>query len=276
MTDMSERRRFPRYPCKGAAELFQNGQLAGMGKRLRYRPLRLLPRNALRRCPLAPRASFAFPLQAFPWNISAKVVCSTPLVGMGMEFLAVSQEQEQVIAQIIAEVTGVPAPGSAGRQMPATGQCDHSNNERSRSRHLREDVEAYQRKRRPNQRRAGENGEKSIDCRCPYFAYCLTRQISILLISHESSRRRRLKPVPNHAAAPAGAMGLRSRAGCQWLRCPAHSRKRRPAATGSVGLPDAGAERIRTLPANSLAPTTPRLHHSVESGRSAKQRAQGI
>lgn len=109
MTDMSERRRFPRYPCKGAAELFQNGHLAEWGNI-----------SDIGRCgcyieilspmPVGSEVELRLSIAGIPLNIFAKVVCSTRLVGMGMEFLAVSQEQEQVIAQIIAEVTGVTAP----------------------------------------------------------------------------------------------------------------------------------------------------------------------
>ena len=109
MTDMSERRRAQRYPCKGAGELLQNGHLVEWGNI-----------SDIGHCgcylempsPMAvgSESELRLSIAGIPLNIFAKVVCSTPLVGMGMEFLAVSQEQEQVIAQIIAKITGVICP----------------------------------------------------------------------------------------------------------------------------------------------------------------------
>ena len=121
MGDMSERRRFPRYPCRGAAEIYQNGQLAewgtvsDIGRCGCYlellSPLLLGTEVELR----------LFVVGVF-LVIHAKIVCTTPLVGMGMEFLAASREQENLLAQILGKVTAgnlSPAPQPAERPQPA-------------------------------------------------------------------------------------------------------------------------------------------------------------
>jgi hypothetical protein len=110
MGDMSERRRFPRYPCKGSAEIYQNGQLAEWGIV-----------SDIGRCgcyietlsPLLVGTEVELRLSVVGvfLMIHAKIVCATPLVGMGMEFLAASREQENLLAQILGIVTsGNPAP----------------------------------------------------------------------------------------------------------------------------------------------------------------------
>ncbi|MGC2479631.1 MAG: hypothetical protein WA423_07425, partial [Candidatus Sulfotelmatobacter sp.] len=44
-------------------------------------------------------------------DINARTVSATPIGGMGMEFIAVSQEQENTVAQILAKVIAVgPSP----------------------------------------------------------------------------------------------------------------------------------------------------------------------
>jgi hypothetical protein len=40
-------------------------------------------------------------------DINAMTVSATPMVGMGMEFIAVAQEQENTLAQILAKVIAV-------------------------------------------------------------------------------------------------------------------------------------------------------------------------
>lgn len=110
MAEMSERRRFPRYQCKGTAGIFQGGKLlewvtvsdiGGCGCYLEM----LVPLTV--GTEVAIRLSVADILL----DIRAKVACSTPLVGMGVEFMDATREQENLLAQMIQKVTGVtPAP----------------------------------------------------------------------------------------------------------------------------------------------------------------------
>jgi hypothetical protein len=119
MGDMSDRRRFPRYPCTGAAEIFQSGQLWG------WATVSDLSRcgcylETLAPLPLGAEVGLRLAVAGTILDINAKVVCATPLVGIGMEFLAASQEQENLIAQFIADVTGTNRSASASGDLPDT------------------------------------------------------------------------------------------------------------------------------------------------------------
>jgi PilZ domain-containing protein len=106
MGELPERRRFPRYPCTGAAEISQNGRILAWGTV-----------SDIGRCgcyieivsPLPPvtEVELRISMADILLDIQARVACATPLVGMGVEFMAASQEQERVIAQIIEKVAVV-------------------------------------------------------------------------------------------------------------------------------------------------------------------------
>ena len=123
MEEMPERRRFPRYPCKGEVEILQSGQtvewgtISDIGRCGCYlEMLRLSPLTAGSEVDL--RVSIA----GIFLNIRARVMCATAQVGMGMDFMAVSPEQEDLLAQIIAKVKPAdpsPALPAFDRPQPA-------------------------------------------------------------------------------------------------------------------------------------------------------------
>jgi hypothetical protein len=52
-------------------------------------------------------------------NIGAKVASNDPVIGMGMEFMAVSQEQESTLARILRGITAIDLPPAAQQVEPS-------------------------------------------------------------------------------------------------------------------------------------------------------------
>lgn len=105
-----ERRRFPRYPCMGDAELFQGGKSWGWGRV-----------NDISRCgcyietsyplPVGTLAQLRLTLAEITLDITANVVSTTPQVGMGMDFVVDSPERWDKLAQIVEKIAA-PEPSA--------------------------------------------------------------------------------------------------------------------------------------------------------------------
>lgn len=110
MQEMSERRRFTRYPCTGAVDIFQQAHPYGSGKVTVISRLGCYIETPN---PLEVDSLVQIRLNMLDivLEINARTVSSSPMVGMGMEFTAVSEEQESTVAQILAKVIAVgPSP----------------------------------------------------------------------------------------------------------------------------------------------------------------------
>jgi PilZ domain len=108
MGEMPERRRFPRYPFQGGAEIFQGGRSIGWGT---VSDLGLCGcyLELISPLPVGTEVDLRLSMAGFLFDMRAKVVCATPLVGMAMEFLSRSPEQVKTISQIVEKLTGAPA-----------------------------------------------------------------------------------------------------------------------------------------------------------------------
>jgi hypothetical protein len=101
-----DRRRFSRYPCSGAAEIIQSGKRWGWGT------LSDISRGGcyietMHPLPTGTEAELRLTIAGVSLDISADVVSSDPMFGMGMEFVMVHAEQWNKLPQIIEKVTGV-------------------------------------------------------------------------------------------------------------------------------------------------------------------------
>lgn len=117
MGENSERRRSPRYPCSGSAEILQDGRRWGWGKvsDISRGGCYIETANPL---PIgAAEAQLRLTISDVLVEMGAKAVSITPLVGMGMEFVTVSQEQESKLAKIVRSITG---------ESPTTQQVENS------------------------------------------------------------------------------------------------------------------------------------------------------
>ena len=105
MGENQERCRFPRYPCTGAAELFQSGERRGWGKCTDISRVGCYidTQNPL---PVGTEAQVRLTFERTLLDIGAKVIWATPQVGMGMCFMPGSPEADKKLAQIIEEATG--------------------------------------------------------------------------------------------------------------------------------------------------------------------------
>jgi hypothetical protein len=116
-----EHRRFPRYPCRGAAEILQSGRHSGQGTVSKISRGGCYIETA-RPLPLGTEVQLRLTVADIGLYIGAKVAC-TDLVGMGMEFMVVPPEQGNKLAQTIEKVTGTdfsPAVLQAERTQPNT------------------------------------------------------------------------------------------------------------------------------------------------------------
>jgi hypothetical protein len=103
-----ERRRFPRYPCKGAAEVL----VLQSGKSRRCGTVRDISSvgcyiETMYPLPTGAEAQLRFTIAGISMDIGANVVSSDPMVGMGMDFVVVPTEQGNKLPQIIAKVADV-------------------------------------------------------------------------------------------------------------------------------------------------------------------------
>jgi hypothetical protein len=101
-----ERRSFPRYSCAGAAEIFQNGSLWGWGtvNEVSYGGCYIEMANVL---PTGTEALFKLTIADAVVEINARVASNHPWTGMGVEFIAVTEEQENKLDVILRKVSGV-------------------------------------------------------------------------------------------------------------------------------------------------------------------------
>lgn len=96
-------RDYHRYPCEGAAEIFQNGGCCGWGK------LNGISRGGCYLETVHPmvagtEARLRITIAGSVLEIDARVVWTTPQVGMGMLFVIDSPEEANSLAQIVDEV----------------------------------------------------------------------------------------------------------------------------------------------------------------------------
>jgi PilZ domain len=120
---MSERRCFARTPCTGTVEMLQNGNPCGWGK-VNDISLCGCYLESVHPLPVGTEVQLRLTVAGSLLEIGARVVGTTPQVGMAMYFTFVSPEQEGELAQIIEEVSaighssavrqaGPPQPGKA-------------------------------------------------------------------------------------------------------------------------------------------------------------------
>jgi hypothetical protein len=100
----SERRRFPRTPCAGAAEILHSGRCWGWGN-VSDISLGGCYIEILHPLPVGSEAQLRLTIADTFVDVGAKVVLATPLVGMGMEFVVVSPEQGNNLARVVEQCT---------------------------------------------------------------------------------------------------------------------------------------------------------------------------
>jgi PilZ domain-containing protein len=111
-----------RYPCEGAAEIFQNGRCCGWGK------LNDISRGGCYLETVYPmvagtEARLRITIAGSVLEVDARVVWTTPQVGMGMFFVIETEEEARNLAQIVDEVAGIsrpPAMEPASQTEPAS------------------------------------------------------------------------------------------------------------------------------------------------------------
>jgi hypothetical protein len=108
-----DHRHSPRYACTGEAEIFQEGKRVAWGK------LTDISRSGCyieteRPLPCGADTQLRLTVAGALLEFCATVAGSTPLVGMGMGFVALSPEQDAKLAQIIKSIAASLSP--AGQQ----------------------------------------------------------------------------------------------------------------------------------------------------------------
>ena len=98
-----EHRRFSRYPCTGVAEILQSGRHSGHGT------VSIISRSGCyietaQPLPLGTEVQLRLTIADTGLYVGAKVVCTDPLTGVGMEFMVVPPDQGNKLAQIIEKV----------------------------------------------------------------------------------------------------------------------------------------------------------------------------
>jgi len=99
-----ERRRFPRYPCTGSAEILQSGKHLGRGS------VKDISRGGCyiettQPLPCGAEVQLRLNIAGTALYTGAKVVATDPRVGMGMDFMVVPPEQRNKLAQIIENIS---------------------------------------------------------------------------------------------------------------------------------------------------------------------------
>jgi Tfp pilus assembly protein PilZ len=102
-------RDYHRYPCEGAAEIFQNDGRCGYGK------LNGISRGGCYLETVHPmvagtEARLRITIAGTVLEVDARVVWTTPQVGMGMHFVVDSPEEANNLAQIVDEVAEKARP----------------------------------------------------------------------------------------------------------------------------------------------------------------------
>jgi hypothetical protein len=99
-----EHRRFPRYSCRGAAEILQSGRHSGQGTVSKISRGGCYVETA-QPLPLGTEVQLRLIVADTGLFIGAKVAYTDPRGGMGMEFMVVPPTQKNNLAQIIEEIT---------------------------------------------------------------------------------------------------------------------------------------------------------------------------
>jgi PilZ domain len=120
MGQNSERRHSSRVPCTGAAEIFQRGSRRGWGRvnEISHGGCYI---EIIQLLSIGAEAQLRLTIADTLLDIGAKVVSNHPAMGMGMEFMAVSQEQKSKLAQILRSITAIavsPAAQQAENSQP--------------------------------------------------------------------------------------------------------------------------------------------------------------
>jgi len=109
MEEHSDRRRFSRFSCSGAAEILQEGQRWGWGTLtdISSGGCYIETNQPL---PLGAETRLRLTIADISMDIDAKTASVTPMMGMGMEFLAISQEQKIKLVEIIEKIAATHPP----------------------------------------------------------------------------------------------------------------------------------------------------------------------
>jgi hypothetical protein len=99
-----EHRRFSRYPCTGVAEILQSGRHSGHGTVSKISRSGCYIETA-QPLPLGTEVQLRLTIADTGLYVGAKVVCTDPLTGVGMEFMVVPPDQGNKLAQIIEKIT---------------------------------------------------------------------------------------------------------------------------------------------------------------------------
>jgi hypothetical protein len=130
-----DRRRFPRYPCTGDAEILQSGKHWGLGT------VSDISRGGcyietMHPLPVGTETQLRLTIAGIFLDICANVVSSDPMFGMGIDFVAVPTEQWNMLPQIIEKVINVDC--SPAVQQNDSSQDDPSPHAQAALLHLRE------------------------------------------------------------------------------------------------------------------------------------------
>lgn len=109
-TPFSEHRRFPRYPCKGGAEILKDGTRWGRGSvnEISRGGCYITTAHPL---PVGSETHLRLTIADTSLDIYASVISADPLVGMGMAFVRQTRQQRNKLAQIAEKVTATaPLP----------------------------------------------------------------------------------------------------------------------------------------------------------------------
>ena len=115
--------RDPRYPCEGAAEIFQNGRCCGWGK------LNDISRGGCYLETVYPmvagsEARLRITIAGSVLEVDSRVVWTTPQVGMGMYFVIETEEEANHLAHIVEEVAGAGrSPAVEAAELPQPGNA---------------------------------------------------------------------------------------------------------------------------------------------------------
>lgn len=120
-TEGPGRRHSPRYRCSGAVEIYQHGSRWGWGQvnELSQGGCYIETANPL---PEGTEMQLRLTIAESALEIGAKVASTDPVIGMGMEFMAVTEEQAGKLAEII---------GKLGWEKPRPAAEEHGQGGRS-------------------------------------------------------------------------------------------------------------------------------------------------
>lgn len=117
MCETAERRVFPRYRCDGVVDILQGERRWGWGK------VSEISRGGCyietdHTLPVGDEVQLRITIAGAMLDIGGRVASATQLVGMGMDFVATSAEQESNLAQIVEKVAPVEVSPAAPPEKP--------------------------------------------------------------------------------------------------------------------------------------------------------------